>query len=139
MAKEDPKKVIDVEVSEYLELEKSLKLVETELLESDTFRKYIALQQRIKSADNELWSKVGPKYIELYEAGVLPKTLKYEWGTISAVRNVKLDINMDELPKKFKKIVADTTMIHGTYDLEGKPPKGVKVTIEHSFRKSLKK
>lgn len=137
--KQDPKEIIDEEISQLFELEKSLHLIESELLESDTFRKFLDLQQRIKDQSDDMWKRVGSQMVELYEAGIIPKTLKYDWGTLSVTRNVILAINEKKLSEDFKKMVADTTKIRNTYDLEGKPPKGVKVTIEHGFRKQLNK
>lgn len=137
--KEDPKKIIDEEVNEVFELEKSLQLIEAELLESDTFRKFLDLQQRIKAKSDEMWKRVGTQMVELYEAGIIDKNLKYDWGLLTVTRNVKLKIDEKELPPRFKKTVPDTTKIHALYDLEGTVPKGVEVTIEHGFRKTLKK
>lgn len=53
------------------------------------------------------------------------KTIKGDWGSITVAERTSWDVDMNILPKRFIKKVADTAKIKAAFELEGEAPKGV--------------
>jgi len=135
----DLKTVIESEVSEVFELERSMTEVETELRSNPEFVKFLELQKAVNDKAAEVWKAVGDQFIEAYKAGKVDKTLKFDFGTLTVKDINDLTIDEDQLAPRYFKSVPNTTKIRNDYALDNKLPKGVTVTKKYQFSKTLKK
>lgn len=138
MSKKDPKAEIEIEILDQLETEKGLQALEQELSQNDKFRQFLELQKTVKEESDKLWKRVGDEMVRLYEAGAIPKSLKYDWGTLTVAERTDFDIDTDKLAPRFCKTIPDTTKIRAIYQLTGEPPKGSTPKTVHYMRKVLK-
>jgi len=133
------KEVIEAEVSEVFELEKSMTKVETELRSNPDFVKFLELQQAVKAKNDEIRSRIEEVAIPAYLAGELPKTIKFDFGTLTMVDNYSMVIDEKKLSDKYWTKVPDKKYILKRYHLENKVPQGVTVTHKPTIRLDIKK
>ncbi len=126
MSKSEPKAVIEGEVVDALELQQQLATLESELMRNDQFKQFISLRNAVNEKMAKVRKDVEAIMIPAYQAGKVDKTIKGDWGSVTVTETDIFDINKDELPPKFWVKVPDTAKIRGTFQLEGKAPKGTK-------------
>ena len=66
------------------------------------------------------------------------KSLKGDWGSLTIAERTNFKVDLDNLPTKFVKKVADTTKIATAYKLDGKLPKGVETSTTKYLTKRIK-
>jgi hypothetical protein len=108
------------------------KVDQTVALEKELSEKIMAL----KAAQDQItafWKEV--------EAGMIDsntKSIKGDWGSVTIAERNNFKVDLDLLPTKFIKKVADTTKIGATYKLENKLPKGVELSVTKFLTKRIK-
>lgn len=133
MATEEPTVIISSEVEEVLNLEKSLAESEAALMTDDRFRRFLTLQKESQAQIAATWKKVEEQMIA-HDV----KSIKGDWGSITLAERIGWDIDMDTLPLKFIKKVADTTKITDSFRLEDKPPRGCTPKYTRYLTKRIK-
>jgi hypothetical protein len=128
-----PKDVISDEVADVFALQKSLEDIEQELMANEQFRKFLELQKTTQDQIATVWKNIETQMIE-HDV----KSVKGDWGSITIAERQNFKANLDELPSKFVKKVADLSKIANSYALEGKLPKGVERTITKYLTKRIK-
>lgn len=122
----DEQAVIEGEVMDALSLQRKLDDTESELMLDPRFKQYLALRDEV----NQVWDKVRAQISDImipaYQAGKIDKSIKGSWGSITVTERQDFEINQAELPAKFIKKVADTTLIRKTFELTKKEIKGAK-------------
>lgn len=132
---EDAQKIIESEVMDVLVLQKSAEMAEAELMQNEKFQQFLAVQNKIreiKEQEQKAWKMIETHMIE---HGI--KNVKGEYGWITIAESHRWTTT-DELPRKFKKIVVDTTKLTDTFKLTGKEPKGAKHSYLYYLTKGLK-
>lgn len=128
MAKEKPQQVIEGEVVDVLALQKQVDQIESELMQNEQFKNFINLRNSLNDQMAKVRKNVEAIMVPAYKEGKVDKTIKGDWGSVTIAESNEFDIVVDDLPKGFKKIVANTTKIRDYFDLNGKTPKGAKFT-----------
>lgn len=129
----NPQDTIQAEVTTVLNLEKSVADIEKELMENVQFRDFLEKQKTAQSAIAATWKKIEEQMIENDV-----KSIKGEWGSITIAERTNYKTDLDELPAKFIKRVADTTKIASYAKLENKLPKGVTTSQTKYLTKRIK-
>jgi hypothetical protein len=133
------KEVIESEVSEVFELERLMNGVESELRSNPEFVKFLELQQAVQKKNAEIRSRIEEVAVPAYLAGELPKTVKFDFGSITMVDNFPMVIDEKKLCDKYWTRVPDKKYILQRYHLENKTPQGVSITRKVALRMDLKK
>lgn len=124
-------------VKQELELyeEKQLALDElTKQLESNPqFKAFLQARKEFEAFDKEVWKRIESAMIANDIAQIKTNTM-----TLSIARKNNFKIDIEKLPERYKKVVADTTKINGIYKLEGRVPQGVKVSHTQYLTKRIK-
>lgn len=118
-----------IDATELVELEKQSMALTTD----PQFIKFLNLKA-------ELDSKVAEARARIQDAMKTTNTKKIsgDWGYITLVERTLFDIDLDLLPRGYKKIVPDTKKIGDHYKLTGKPIKGTEPKVSTSLRIGIK-
>jgi hypothetical protein len=130
---DNPQQLIEGEVLTTLDLQKSLEDMQAELMQNEKFRQFLELSKTVPQQIEETWNRIES---EMVEHNI--KSLKGEWGSITIAERLGWQIDIDQLPNKFIKKVADTKKISDTYRLEGKAPKGCEPKTTKYLTKRIK-
>ncbi len=107
------------ELAKLSDAENELFELQSILQKDSKFRKFIEAQQKLDELQREVWGRVEQAMIDNDITQI-----KTDDMTISLATRTSFDVDLDLLPKKYTKTVADTTFIGKAYKLEGKAPKG---------------
>lgn len=120
-------KINDVqkEVEEVVQLERQLANINNQIASNPAFVEMLQQQRDLSQRINLFWDTVKNAMID---SDI--KSIKGDWGYVTLAERKNYKVDMDALPSKFLKKVADTTKIGNYEKLEGKLPAGV--TIEHT-------
>lgn len=125
----DPKLDIELAVKQTLrlnvELEKMMAAPEVQI--------FLEAQKLANEKSAETWKKIE----ELMIAGDIKK-VEGDWGSLTIAERLDFDINEDELPPRYKKIVPDTTKIRTMYQLDRKDIAGAVPKYKNYLVKRLK-
>lgn len=138
MAKTNPKETIEGEVVEALEMQRQLDDVEATLMKIEAFQTFINLRKAVNERMSKVRKDVEAVMVPAYIAGDIDKTLKGDWGSVTVTESDQFEVDEKVLPPKFFKKVVDMTKIRGTFQLEGKPPKGTKPTKKYGIMMKFK-
>lgn len=116
---EDHKQKIEAVVSEALNLEQKLQAAENDIMQNETFKRFIVAQKAAKENIESSWKLIETQMIE-HEV----KSIKGDWGSLTIAERLGWDIEPDSLAPRFIKRVPDTKKLSDTYRLEGKAPRG---------------
>lgn len=135
MAKEDPqKKIIEGEVENIFALQRTLENTEAELMENDTFRKFLEMQRTVPEQIDQTWNRIKELMIQHNI-----KKISGDWGSISIVPRTFFKVSdVKVLPRKFIKRSPDVAEIGKHYKLTGKAPKGAEPYQTKSLRRDIK-
>lgn len=114
-------------------LEKQVSDLELEISKNEQFRAFLAKQKEAQAQISETWKIVEQQMIE-HDI----KSLKGDWGSLTIAERTNFKVDLDNLPTKFVKKVADTTKIATAYKLDGKLPKGVETSTTKYLTKRIK-
>ena len=128
-----PEEIIESEVSDVLQLQQTLEQMEAELATNEVFQNFLTKQKEAQAQIAATWKKVEEQMIEHNV-----KSIKGEWGSITIAERTNYKADLDELPAKFIKKVADTTKIGTFHKLENKLPKGVTISTTKYLTKIIK-
>lgn len=130
---EERAKVIEGEVLSVLDLERELQAAQDELSQYEAFTKFIALQKKVQEQSAKTWGTIEEQMI-----AHSIKSIKGDWGSITIVEKTFYQADLDTLPTKFVKKVADTAKIGASVKLENKLPAGVTEKVTKYLQKRLK-
>lgn len=119
----------DIDATELVTLEKQA----LELDHNPEFVKYLKLKQDLDTQLTDARKRIQGQ-MELSRT----KKISGEGWYITLVERTLFDVDMDELPKSFKKTVADTKKIGDEYKLKGKLPVGATPKVSTSLRIGIK-
>lgn len=129
-----PEEKIQEVVSGVIELQQSLQDLEAELATNEVFQTFLTKQKQARAEIDATWKTIEQQMIE-HDV----KSVKGEWGSITIAERTNYKVeNLDELPAKFIKKVADTTKIGTYHKLEDKLPKGVTISTTKYLTKRIK-
>lgn len=101
-------------------------------LEQQVSKKMAELKE-LQDSLNRTWKSV--------EAAMIKndiKSIKGDWGSLTIAERLNWSVDLAEVPKKFTKVVADTTKISTEFRLYGKAPKGCEPSYTKYLTKRLK-
>lgn len=126
MAEPTPQEEAELTAISIVTKQKELEQLEAELMHNQTFKNYLQAKKAFDEQEEILWGTV---LDGMSKNGV--KKIKGDWGSVTLVEKTVTKIkDLDELPTRFLKKVADTKKINLEIKLKGKIPKGV--TLEPS-------
>jgi hypothetical protein len=125
--------IIQSEVSDVLALQKTVEEMEQELAKNEVFQNFLTKQKEARTQIDATWKKVEEQMIEHNV-----KSIKGEWGSITIAERTNYKADLDLLPSKFIKKVADTAKIATYAKLENKLPKGVTTSLTKYLTKRIK-
>lgn len=125
--------IIQSEVSDVLALQKTVEEMEQELSKNEVFQNFLTKQKEAREQIDATWKKVESQMIEHNV-----KSIKGDWGSLTIAERTNYKADLDELPSKFIKKVADTTKIATYAKLENKLPKGVTTSTTKYLTKRIK-
>lgn len=130
----DPKAEAEAMALEIVNLGKKVEEEQAALMQNEAFKNFIELQKTFQERSAMVWAAI--------EANMINneiKSIKGAWGSLTIAERLGWDIDLDELPSKFIKKVADTKKISDTFKLEGKPIKGASPKYSKYLMKRFKK
>lgn len=133
MSSTKPEDVVTKEVQTVLEVEQSLQAVEDDLAKNEQFRNFLEKQKVAREFISSTWKKIESTMIDNDV-----KSVKGEWGSITIAERTNYTVDLEQLPSKFIKKVADTTKIGTFHKLENKLPKGVTKSTTKYLTKRIK-
>lgn len=138
MADQKPQEVIEGEVLAVQKQQQELVQLQEALSENPQFARFMELSKAVNTKMAEVRAHIEAVMIPAYTAGKIDKKIEGEWGFVTVTEGTDLDIDLDALPAKFVKKVADTTRIRKTLELEAKPIKGVTSKKKYGIMLKLK-
>lgn len=133
MANNNPKAAIEGEIVEALSMQQQLATLEASLAENEQFKSFLKLRKEVNDKMASVRNDIKEFMIPAYIAGEVDKSIKGDWGSITVTETDEFEVDEKELPAKFFKKVVDTTKIRGTFQLEGKAPKGTKQSKKYGL------
>jgi hypothetical protein len=124
---------VNSEVEEVISLQKDLKSLEVQLSTNPVFIALLKRQKELTTQIAEFWKNIEQSMIENDV-----KSVKGDWGSVTIVERKKWKTDLDKLPNKFIKKVADEQKIALAYDLEGKVPVGAELSYTKYLTKRIK-
>lgn len=125
---------IEAEVLNLLAEQNELAIQEQALFSNPEFTAFIDRQKEVNAKLASFWKELESKMIE---AGL--KSVKGKWGYVTIADRTDYKVaDIELLPPKFIKKVADTDKIKNYYKLEGKLPKGVEMKHSQHLTKRIK-
>jgi hypothetical protein len=121
------------EVEGVIALERNLEGLELQLSKDERFQAFLIKQKEAQQTIRDTWKTIEEQMIEHNI-----KSVKGEWGSITIAERTNYKADLDELPAKFIKKVADTTKIANFAKLEGELPKGVTTSTTKYLMKRIK-
>lgn len=112
--------IVKSELTTLEEAEKNYLHLQEALNDDPKFQQFLSAQKQFNELSATVWKNVETAMIENNI-----KSIKTDRVTLTIAERTGFNIDTDLLPSKFIKKVPDTTLINGTYKLEGKLPKGV--------------
>jgi hypothetical protein len=128
-----PEDLIQAEVAEVLELQKSVESLELELSQNELFQNFLIKQKEARAEIDATW-----KLVEQQMINHDVKSIKGPWGSITIAERQNFKGNIEDVPAKFIKKTLDTTKVATYYTLEGKLPKGIERTTTKYLTKRIK-
>jgi len=125
--------IVKSELQKFEDQEQALQTLAAELQQSPKFAQFIEAQKNFKELESSVWKNIETVMIE---NDVM--SIKNDKVTLSIANRVSFDIDMAKLPAKYIKQVPDTTLITGTFKLEGKPVRGTKPKYTKYLVKRIK-
>lgn len=130
---ENAEAIVKTELEKYDEQQMELEKLTEELEKNPQFAQFIEARKNFQALEAEVWKRVEGVMIENNI-----KSIKTDKFTLTIANRVSFDIDTDTLPNKFFKRVPDTTLIGGTFKLEGKPVKGTTPKYTQYLTKRIK-
>lgn len=121
------------EVQEVVALVKQLDDINSQIESNEQFKTLLRQQKDITERIGLFWETIKNGMIA---ADI--KSLKGDWGYVTIAERAVYSADVELLPAKFMKKVADLKKIELAYKLEGKLPKGVEVSTTKYLTKKIK-
>lgn len=116
------------------EISKDLqKKIERAVVLEKEFIEQMYLVNDLQNKAKQFWKEVETAMIN---SGT--KSFKGDWGSITIAEKMAWAVDLDLLPKKFIKRVADTKKLSDTFRLENKPIKGAEPKYSKYLTKRIK-
>lgn len=128
-----PEELIQSEVTDVLKLQQSIEELEQELSKNEVFQTFLKKQKEAQAQISQTWKDIEQQMID-HDV----KSIKGEWGSITIAERTNYQADLDQLPSKFIKKVADTKKIATYAQLEDKLPKGVTISTTKYLTKRIK-
>lgn len=125
--------IVKAELTKFQDQEMVLDNLSKELQSNPKFQEFLQAQKSFKELETQVWKNIETAMLENNI-----KSIKTDTITLTIAERVSFKIDESLLPSKFFKKVPNTTLINGTFKLEGKPPKGTSPTYTHYLVKRIK-
>ena len=127
------KEIIEDQVLQTISLTNDLEQVKSELEKNPTFKKFLELQKTVNEKAAETW-----KTVEAQMIANDTKKIEGEWGSLTIAERLDFDVDLEALPPRYKKTVANTTKIRTVYLLDKKPITGATPKYKKYLTKRIK-
>jgi hypothetical protein len=126
--------VVKTELQKYEDQESKVQALAAELQQNPKFAEFIQAQQAFAEMQATVWGSIEQAMIENNI-----KSIKTDKVTLTIAERTNFDIDMDLLPKKYTKVVPNTTLIGSEFKLTGVPVKGTTPTKKKYLTKRFAK
>lgn len=126
---------VEAEVISLVTAEKEIDKLRTELMEADErFRNFLQKEKDHKENSKIFWDTILTQ-MNKYSL----KSIKGDWGSVTVVEKIgSWKVDMEILPKKFIKKVADNKKLSDTFKLTNKLPDGAEPVYSNYLMKRIK-
>lgn len=111
--------VVKTELQKYEDQEAKVQALAAELQQNPKFAQFLEAQQNFQALQATVWGNIEQAMIENNI-----KSIKTDKVTLTIAERTNFDIDLDLLPKKYTKVVPNTTLIGSEFKLTGTPVKG---------------
>lgn len=111
--------MIQTELDRYDEQQIALANLETELQSNPQFAAFLEARKNFQEVEATVWKNVEKTMIDNNI-----RSIKTDKITLTIAERVSFDVDTDLLPKKYTKVVPNTTLIGSEFKLTGTPVKG---------------
>lgn len=133
MVKIVPEETIEKDVVSLITEQKQLDTLENELMQNETFAKFLTAQKQFKQRSELVWSVIEQ---EMIKNDI--KSIKGEWGSIGITERMGFTIDEELLKTKYLKKVPDLKKIGDDFKLTGIAPAGATPKTTKFLTKRIK-